>query len=141
VQAFLIGVENSGADGIAADAEVWVNELRLSKLDERGGYAAIGRVDMQLADLGTVAFSASTHTTGFGTLEQRVNERARENFMQYDVAATLSLVNYYHPVSACLYRSMRASTQLFVLLSMTHMILTLGFLKNLIVLAAKQEAT
>ena len=91
VQAFLIGVQNASPDGVPADAEVWVNELRLSKLDEKGGYAATGRVDVQLADLGTVAFAASTHTTGFGTLEQRVNERARENFMQYDVAANLEL--------------------------------------------------
>ncbi|HEX8462710.1 MAG TPA: cell surface protein SprA, partial [Segetibacter sp.] len=92
VQAFLIGVENFNPfDGADADAEVWVNELRLSKLDEKGGYAALGRVDVQLADLGTVAFSASTHTAGFGSLEQRVNERARENFMQYDLAANLEL--------------------------------------------------
>jgi cell surface protein SprA len=92
VHAFLIGVENSPLSmGAPADAEVWVNELRLSKLDEKGGYAATGRVDVQLADLGTVAFAASTHTTGFGTLEQRVNERARENFMQYDLAANLEL--------------------------------------------------
>jgi cell surface protein SprA len=92
VQAFLIGVENSQAsDGIPASAEVWINELRLSKLNEKGGYAATGRVDINLADLGTVAISGSTHTTGFGTLEQRVNERARENFMQYDIAANLEM--------------------------------------------------
>lgn len=92
VQAFLIGVENTQiSDGIPASAEVWVNELRLSKLDEKGGYAATGRVDVTLADLGTLAISASTHTTGFGSLEQRVNERARQNFMQYDVATNLEM--------------------------------------------------
>ncbi|WP_018613641.1 cell surface protein SprA [Segetibacter koreensis] len=92
VQAFLIGVENTElSDGVPADAEVWINELRLSKLNEKGGYAATGRVDVALADLGTVALSANTYTTGFGTLEQRVNERARENFMQYDAAANLEL--------------------------------------------------
>ncbi|MGI8635697.1 MAG: cell surface protein SprA, partial [Segetibacter sp.] len=92
VQAFLIGVENSRlSDGVPASAEVWINELRLSKLDEKGGYAATGRVDVALADLGTLAVSASTHTTGFGTLEQRVNERARENFMQYDISTNLEM--------------------------------------------------
>ncbi|WP_147203419.1 T9SS outer membrane translocon Sov/SprA [Segetibacter aerophilus] len=92
VQAFLIGVENSqSSNGIPASAEVWVNELRLSKLDEKGGYAATGRVDIALADLGTIAVSGSTHTTGFGSLEQRVNERARENFMQYDIATNLEM--------------------------------------------------
>ena len=92
VQAFLVGIENSQlAGGVPANAEVWINELRLSKLDEKGGYAATGRVDIGLADLGTLAVSANTHTTGFGTLEQRVNERARENFMQYDIATNLEM--------------------------------------------------
>lgn len=92
VRAFLIGVENTVAiDGVPADAEIWVNELRFSKLDEQGGYAALGRVDVTLADLGTLAISANTYTAGFGTLEQRVNERARENFMQYDIATNLEM--------------------------------------------------
>ncbi len=92
VRAFLIGVENSTPiNGKALSAEVWVNELRLSKLDESGGYAALGRVDIGLADLGTLSVSANTYTAGFGTLEQRVNERARENFMQFDAASNLEL--------------------------------------------------
>ena len=92
VQAFLIGIENSQlSDGVPANAEVWINELRLSKLNEKGGYAATGRVDVTLGDLGTLALSANTYTTGFGSLEQRVNERARENFSQYDAAANLEL--------------------------------------------------
>lgn len=90
VRALLVGVENTGSDA-PLNAELWINELRLSKLNEKGGYAATGRIDIGLADLGTLALTASTHTTGFGTLEQRVNERARENFMQYDAAANLEL--------------------------------------------------
>ncbi|MDB5247893.1 MAG: hypothetical protein JWQ40_2287 [Segetibacter sp.] len=92
IRIFLIGVENGPlSDNVPVNAEVWINELRLSKLDEKGGYAALGRVDVNLADLGTLALSANTYTAGFGTLEQRVNERARENFMQYDAAANLEL--------------------------------------------------
>ena len=91
-QAFMIGIENTQlSDGIPANAEIWINELRLSELDEKGGYAATGRVDINLADLGTLAVSANTYTTGFGTLEQRVNERARNNFSQYDAALNLEL--------------------------------------------------
>ncbi len=92
VRAFLIGVENTnGISRPDANAEVWVNELRLSKLDEKGGYAALGRVDVGLADLGNLTVSVNTYTTGFGTLEQRVNERARENFWQFDAATNLEL--------------------------------------------------
>ncbi len=90
VRGFLIGVENP-SDGTHAsiNTEVWVNELRLSELDEHGGYAALGRVDMQLADLGTLSISANTYTQGWGGLEQRVNERARNSMLQYDAALNI----------------------------------------------------
>ena len=89
VRGFLIAVENTKA--ASACAEVWVNELSLSSLDETGGWAALGRVDMTLADLGTLSVSANTHTPGFGTLEQRVNDRYRDNFLQFDVSTNMEL--------------------------------------------------
>ncbi|MDE3253752.1 MAG: cell surface protein SprA, partial [Bacteroidota bacterium] len=90
VTGIMVAIENPlKPDGQVVNSEVWVNELRLSELDENGGWAALGRVDMTLADLGTVSLSANTHTQGFGTIEQRVNERARDNLVQFDVAASI----------------------------------------------------
>ncbi|MEJ7586234.1 MAG: cell surface protein SprA [Ferruginibacter sp.] len=89
IRGILIGVEN--ANNISACGEIWVNELRLSSINEQGGWAAMARIDMTLADLGTVTGSMTKHTTGFGTLEQRVNERYRDDFTQFDVAANLEL--------------------------------------------------
>ncbi|MGE5107541.1 MAG: cell surface protein SprA [Sphingobacteriales bacterium] len=92
VRSMLVGLENpSDQDGNAICAEVWINELRLSNLDEKGGWAAVGRVDVQLSDLGSLALSASARSQGFGTLEQRVNERSREDFTQMDAAINLEL--------------------------------------------------
>ena len=87
VRGFLIGVENP-KDGNTNNisTEVWVNELRLSDIDEKGGYAALGRVDVQLADLGTLSVSANTYSNGWGGIEQRVNDRARNSMVQYDAA-------------------------------------------------------
>ncbi len=87
VRGFLIGVENA-KDGntTSLSTEVWVNELRLSDIDEKGGYAALGRVDMQLADLGTLSVSANTYSSGWGGIEQRINERALNSMVQYDAA-------------------------------------------------------
>ena len=91
VTSILIGIENPfKPDGPIQNAEIWVNELRLSALNEQGGWAALGRVDLTLADLGNVSVSANTHTHGFGTLEQRVNERAKDNLMQFDVATNIN---------------------------------------------------
>ena len=89
IRGILIGVENTNQS--TACAEVWVNELRLSSIDEHGGFAALGRIDLNLADLGTISLSGNMHTSGFGTLEQRVNDRYRDNFYQFDVTANLEL--------------------------------------------------
>jgi len=78
-------------DGLPKCAEVWVNELRLAGLDEDGGWAAIGRVDMQLGNLGSLTASGSMHTIGFGDLEQKLDQRYRDNYFQLDVAASLEM--------------------------------------------------
>ena len=89
VDGFLVGIENArGTQSLSA--EVWINELRLSRMDETGGMAAQGRVDLQLADLGTLSISANTYTAGFGSIEQRVNERKRENLIQFDATANIN---------------------------------------------------
>ena len=89
VRIFFIGVENRGRD--LACSEVWFNELRLGELNEEGGWAALGRVDIKLADLGTLYISGSARSTGFGSIEQRINERSRDNLTQFDVATNLEL--------------------------------------------------
>ena len=88
VTSLLIGVENTGSVQ-PANFEMWTDELGLSKLNEHGGWAALGRVDMQLADLGSVSLSANTYSAGFGTLEQGVNERAKNSMMQFDASASI----------------------------------------------------
>jgi cell surface protein SprA len=89
IRGILIGVENE--KNPSACGEMWVNELRLTSINEKGGFAALARMDLTLADLGTVTGSIATHTTGFGTLEQRVNDRFRDNYVQFDVATNLEL--------------------------------------------------
>jgi cell surface protein SprA len=89
VRGMLLAVQNVAQETTCA--EVWFNELRLSRLDERGGYAALGRVDLRLADLGSLSVAGSVRSRGFGTLEQKVNERSREDFTQYDVSTSLEL--------------------------------------------------
>jgi cell surface protein SprA len=66
-----------------------VNELRLSDLDERGSWAALGRMDLVLADLGTVAVAVNNRTSGFGSIEQKMNERSKMGFTQLDIATNI----------------------------------------------------
>ncbi len=99
VKTVMIGIRNPkqqhnafGADdGEPKAAEVWVNELRLSGLDEKGGWAATGRTNIRLADFGTVSVAGSTTKAGFGSLEQSVEERAKEEVNQVDIATNIEL--------------------------------------------------
>ena len=91
VKSIMIGVRNPCGDGDAHSAEIWVNELRVFGLDERGGVAATARLDMQLADFGNVTLSGLASSIGFGQIDQKVNERQRERIIQYDVATQLEL--------------------------------------------------
>lgn len=89
VRGMFMGVENAQQETVCV--ETWFNEMRLSRLNEQGGYAAIGRVDMRLADLGNLTFAGTYRSMGFGTLEQRVNERSKEDLKQYDITTSLDL--------------------------------------------------
>jgi cell surface protein SprA len=52
-----------------------------------GGWAALGRVDLQLGNLGNLVIAGNMHTIGYGDLEQKFNQRYRDNYYQYDIAA------------------------------------------------------
>jgi cell surface protein SprA len=87
VRGMMLAIENTVQEN--ACTEVWFNELRFSKLDEKGGWAALGRLDVRLADLGMLTLAGTARTSGFGTLEQRVNERSREDIYTLDASATI----------------------------------------------------
>lgn len=89
VNAFLIGVESASTNTTPLSAEVWVDELRLSNINEKGAYAAVGRVDIGLADLGKMSVSGSMHTAGWGSLESHIGQRALDNFTQFDASIAI----------------------------------------------------
>lgn len=95
VKNLMIGVRNKKDDGLARCVELWVNELRLTGFDERGGYAGLARLDVQLADLGNVTAAGNFQSIGFGSIEQKVNERSREQIIQYDVSGTIKLDKFF----------------------------------------------
>lgn len=104
VTVLMIGVRNpakennqfdSNDDGRSECAIVWVNELRLSEFDEKGGWAAVARMNAQLADFATVAVAGNISTPGWGTLEQTVMERQQKTVMGFDANSTLQLGKFF----------------------------------------------
>jgi cell surface protein SprA len=62
--------------------EVWFDELRLLNLNDKPGYAANGRIDLKIADLGTLYMSGSVKSVGFGSIDQSINERSLSSTTQ-----------------------------------------------------------
>ena len=72
VRLLMLGVKNGSPRTSASDicGEVWFNELRLSELDNKGGWAGIINMDANIADFATISATGKRSTIGFGTLDQ-----------------------------------------------------------------------
>ena len=82
-------------DGQDKCVEVWVNELRLSDFNENGGWATVGRMNGNLADLADFAVSGNYSTPGFGSMEKRVAERQQEFMYGFDASSTIKLDKFF----------------------------------------------
>ena len=78
-----------GDDGQPKCVEVWFDELRVSGFEESGGVAALATVNVKLADLGNVSLSGSMHSKGFGQVEQKIDQRYKDNMYKYDFATNI----------------------------------------------------
>ncbi len=83
--------QTPGDDGLPKCAEVWFDELRMAGINDQAGYAAAGKVAVQLADLGNVNLSGSMHTPGYGNIDQKIAQRSQDNYTQYNTSTNLSL--------------------------------------------------
>jgi cell surface protein SprA len=82
-------------DGLDKTATIWFDELRVSDFDEKGGWAAIGKVNAKLADFADVTISGNHTSVGFGTLDSRVGDRSLNDVTGYDVAANVELGKFF----------------------------------------------
>lgn len=97
VRNVLIGIRNPKGETVKGErsAEVWVNELRLSDFDNKGGWAANARVTAKLADVATVSFAGSRMTPGFGSLEQHAGEMDREDYRSIDFSTSVEFGKFF----------------------------------------------
>lgn len=91
IRVLMVGLKNSGVTGTNACGEVWFNELRMSDLENEGGWAAVVSMDSNIADFADISATGRRSTIGFGGIEQSPNERSREDVKQYDVVTNVQL--------------------------------------------------
>ena len=80
-----------GDDGLPKCVEVWFDEMRMAGTKDQPGYAAAGKVAVQLADLGNLNLSGSMHTMGYGSIDQKIGQRSQDFFYQYNTSTNLNL--------------------------------------------------
>ena len=97
VKGIMIGVINKDTVLSHDDrcVDVWVNELRLNGLSDRGGYAGTARVDIKLADLGNVSAAGTFTSRGWGGIDQRLLQRQLEDVYQGDISTSLALDRFF----------------------------------------------
>ncbi|RAU82625.1 cell surface protein SprA [Pontibacter arcticus] len=95
VQGVMIGMRNprlaSGDDAAAHSICMWVNELRVTDFRNQSGWAANARVNTKLADFANITATGAYTTVGFGGLQQKLAQRARENTALFDVSANVAV--------------------------------------------------
>ena len=91
IRTLMVGIKNVRSDNMDTCSTVWFNELRLSDMENEGGWAAVVSMDSNIADFMNISATGRRSTDGFGTIEQGPNERSREDVKQYDVVTNINI--------------------------------------------------
>lgn len=96
VKSIMIGIRNPKDNGaLPHSAEVWVNELRLTGFNNKGGWATTGRLQAKLADLGNVSIAGTYSRPFFGSVEKKINERSKETTLNWDFSSQFQLGKFF----------------------------------------------
>ena len=99
IRTLMVGLKN-GIGNSATDAPpiispvcatAWFNELRLSDMDNEGGWAAVVSMDTNVADFMNISATGRQSTSGFGGIEQGPSQRSLEDVKQYDVVTNVNV--------------------------------------------------
>ena len=82
---------NDPDDMLPKSVEIWVDEMRLGEFEEKSGWAALGNVKINLADLGDIAVSAKISTAGFGALESSTYDRQQQTLTNFDLSTNIQM--------------------------------------------------
>jgi cell surface protein SprA len=99
VRTIMIGIRNPkqtddnpwNDDGQSKCGIIWVNELRLSDFQTEGGSAAVARMQVQAADFANISMSGSYKGINWGSIESRVQERQRNEQINFDFNTNMQL--------------------------------------------------
>ncbi|WP_425550382.1 cell surface protein SprA [Chryseobacterium ginsengisoli] len=95
ITTIMIGIRNgfdrgSGA-ATAIDRILWVNEIRLSEIENDGGYAGNASLNFNLGDFATVNTAASYTSVGFGSIDSKPAERSQSTQSAFSINTAVNV--------------------------------------------------
>lgn len=92
VTSIVLGVRNARARGdISVDRVLWVNEMRLSEIENDGGYAGNASLNFNLGDFAVVNTSASYTSVGFGNIDSKPSERNQSTQSAFSINTAINV--------------------------------------------------
>lgn len=93
ITTLVLGVRND--DAVQKDIVLWVNEVRLSGIENQGGYAGNASLNMNLADLASINAAGAFSTIGFGAIVQKPVERAQSSLSSFNINTTVNVDKFF----------------------------------------------
>ncbi len=91
VTTMMIGVRNESTTAGSKDIVLWVNEIRLSEIENKGGYAGNASVNFNLGDFAIVNANAAYTSVGFGSIDQKPAERTQSDHSAFNINTTVNV--------------------------------------------------
>ncbi|WP_407403757.1 cell surface protein SprA [Chryseobacterium sp.] len=92
ITTIMLGVRNNQRGAIGEKGRVlWVNEIRLSEIENDGGYAGNASLNFNLGDFATVNTSASYTSVGFGNIDSKPAERNQSTQSAFSINSSINL--------------------------------------------------
>lgn len=93
IRSIMLGIRNNTDNPKCG--EVWFNEMRVTDITNKGGWAATSRIVAQMADFATLSASGNISTIGFGGIDKRLNERNLTDNYQFDLSSSFELGKFF----------------------------------------------
>ncbi|MDR3026628.1 cell surface protein SprA [Chryseobacterium sp.] len=92
ITTIMIGVRNSDPrDASTITRVLWVNEIRLSEIENDGGYAGNASLNFNMGDLATVNANASYTSVGFGNIDSKPAERTQSTQSAFSINTAINV--------------------------------------------------
>lgn len=92
VTTIMIGVRNADSRGGSAITRIlWINEIRLSEIENDGGYAGNASLNFNMGDLATVNANASYTSVGFGNIDSKPAERTQSTQSAFSINTAINV--------------------------------------------------